>query len=89
MEPSTERDIQLLVARLFGKDYRLEQIKEAHAELILHGLLQTISEEGTKTFFLTQEGRKVIHTIVTLAEKQPDPWRRFTRKSYSQNIASA
>lgn len=75
--------IQNTLEMLYGKRYGEHEILTAYNNLIKRGLVEKVDEYPT--FRLTKKGLRVARRIDELAESKPDPFRRFTRESYSQN----
>jgi hypothetical protein len=81
-----KNELSYLTETKFKKLYSNNEIEKACITLIGFGLFQK-SEDDSK-HFLTGEGRRVINILRRLAEDKPDPWRRFTRPSRSQNVTN-
>lgn len=71
----------------FKKSYTKDLIIESCNTLIQHELLEQAGTGIGATYSITKKGRAVVKEINGLAVKSPDPWRKFTRESYSQNVA--
>lgn len=88
LKDHTAGSIRTILHDVFSKDYSIKQIERACSELITLELLSEYEKEDEKHYIITQKGHSVVRKVQHLSLHEPDPWRKYTRPSYSPNVVA-
>lgn len=90
-EHFTAEEVRTLVESMNHKSYPIHDVNRSIEHLIsLRFLRATFGPNDAPNYFrVTKAGRGASNLMRRLGEEQPDPYRMYTRPSYSPNVKTA
>lgn len=88
-ENVSTRQLAEKVGNMFHKVYPEHEVSRSCDELVTLGFMDRAGTDASSRFTITDQGQTLASTVMKLAARKPDDWRRFTRPSYSANVMAS